>query len=327
MAAEDGAARARWWRRLSQRVSVSGGAFAGQLRSRLLVWQRLDDDFFEALTEVLLSADTGVGLAERIVGDLREAAARGRVHRPDQAVALLRATLGERMARLPRGLDLVGEPAVVLLVGINGAGKTTTVAKLAHRLRQEGHTPLIAAADTYRAAAVEQLQVWAELAGVPVVGHRPGADPGAVVFDSLQAARARGCSPVLVDTAGRLHTRQPLMAELAKVVRVIGRQQPGAPQEVLVVLDATTGSNAVVQAQSFQAGVGCTGAVVTKLDGSARAGYVLRVEEELGLPVKLVGIGEAIDDLGPFEPDAYLSALFGDVTAPTAPAGDAGAPA
>jgi len=316
---------ARWWRRLAQRLERSGGTFAGQLRSRVLVWQRLDDDFYEAVVEVLISADTGVALAERIVADLRQDAGRARAQRPEQAVAILRDTLLARMRARPRTLVARGDPAVVMVVGVNGAGKTTTVAKLAHQLRTAGGSPLIAAADTYRAAAIEQLQAWAVRAEVPVVAHRQGADPGAVVFDSLAAARARRCSVVLVDTAGRLHTRQPLMAELAKVVRVIGRQLPGAPQEVLVVLDATTGTNAVTQARSFQEGVGCTGAVVTKLDGSARAGYVLRVEDDLGLPVKLVGIGEGIDDLGPFEPDAYLAALFQDLAAPGVAAGPADA--
>ncbi len=310
VAAPDPAATGGWRRRLSAQLERATGAFGGQVRSRLLVWQRLDDDFYETLLEILISADTGQPLAEAIVDDLRQRAVRAGANRPEQGLALLRDALLGQMRDRARGLDLDGLPAVVLAVGVNGAGKTTTVAKLAHQLRASGRTPLIAAADTYRAAAIEQLQVWAERAQVPVVAHRPGADPGAVVFDSLAAAQARGCSPVLVDTAGRLHTRQPLMAELAKIVRVIGRQLPGEPREVLIVLDATTGTNAVAQARSFQEWVGITGAVVTKLDGTARAGYVLRVEGELRVPVKLVGVGEGIDDLGPFDPETYLTALL-----------------
>ncbi|HUY96136.1 MAG TPA: signal recognition particle-docking protein FtsY [Verrucomicrobiae bacterium] len=308
-----------WLGRLSRRLESAGGSFGGQLRSRVLRWQRLDDEFFDSLVECLVAADAGVALAERVVGELRRRTVRAGAQRPEQAVELLRQTLLATLLGRDRGLNLAGEPAVVVVVGVNGVGKTTTVAKLAHQLRSRGGAPLVAAADTYRAAASEQLQTWADRGDFQLVAHRQGADPGAVVFDSLAAARARGCSPVLVDTAGRLHTRQPLMAELAKIVRVIGRQLPGAPQEVLLVLDATTGSNALAQARSFQQGVGVTGLVVTKLDGSARAGYVLRLEEELDLAVKLVGVGEELDDLGPFEPAAYLAALFQGAAGERAP--------
>jgi fused signal recognition particle receptor len=198
------------------------------------------------------------------------------------------------------------------MVGVNGSGKPTTTGKLAYRLREEGRVPLVAAADTYRAAAIDQMRIWANRAGVDVVAHQPGGDPGAVVYDAIQAARARRVDVVLVDTAGRLHTKTNLMAELQKVRRVAERLLPEAPQETLLVLDATTGMNALSQGRAFHDTVSLTGLVLTKLDGSARGGTVIALEKELGVPVKLVGIGEGIDDLNVFDAEAYVDALFGD---------------
>jgi fused signal recognition particle receptor len=222
----------------------------------------------------------------------------------------LREILQAQMSERRRDLNLDGNPAVFLVVGVNGSGKTTTIGKLAHLLRAEGHRPLLAAADTYRAAATEQLKLWAERAGVDVVAHKPGADPGAVAFDAVQAARARRSDVVIVDTAGRLHTRTDLMEELRKVRRVIERLDPNAPQEVLAVLDAHIGQNSAQQVKVFQEAIGLTGLVVTKMDGSARAGVVLNIEEELRVPVKLVGIGEGLDDLNRFDAAEYLRVLL-----------------
>jgi len=210
----------------------------------------------------------------------------------------------------PRVLNLDGSPAVLLVVGVNGSGKTTTIGKLAYLLRREGRRPLLAAGDTYRAAAIEQLQLWGKRAEVDVVAHQPGSDPGAVAFDAVQAARARGADTVIIDTAGRLHTRTDLMEELKKVRRVLERLDKRAPEEVLAVLDAHVGQNSAQQVKVFQQAIGLTGLAVTKMDGSARAGVVLSIEEDLAVPVKLVGIGEGLDDLDRFDPGQYLDALL-----------------
>jgi fused signal recognition particle receptor len=225
------------------------------------------------------------------------------------AIAALKRVLAGIMAK-DRVLHIDHRPSVIALVGVNGSGKTTTAGKLAHRLRSEGRTVIVAAADTYRAAAIDQMRVWADRAGATVVAHQPGGDPGAVVFDAVQAALARSIDTVLVDTAGRLHTKANLMAELAKVRRVVQRLLPEGPQETLLVLDASTGMNAMQQARAFHDAMQLTGLVVTKLDGTSRGGTVLAVEEALGVPVKLVGLGEGIDDLNVFEPLPYLDALF-----------------
>jgi fused signal recognition particle receptor len=227
------------------------------------------------------------------------------------AIAALKAEILGVMEVYDRSLNLKTIPSVVLVVGVNGSGKTTTIGKLAYRLREEGRTSLIAAADTYRAAAIDQMRVWADRAGTDIVAHQPGADPGAVVYDAIQAAQARRVDVVLIDTAGRLHTKVNLMAELGKVRRVVERLIPEAPQEVLLVVDATTGMNAMRQAQAFHETTTLTGLVITKLDGSARGGTLLAVEEQLRVPVKLVGLGEGLDDLNVFDPAAYLDALFG----------------
>jgi fused signal recognition particle receptor len=212
-----------------------------------------------------------------------------------------------------RRLRLEATPAVAVMVGVNGSGKTTTIGKLAHRLQSEGRSVLIAAADTFRAAAIDQMRVWADRSRTDVVAHQPGADPGAVVFDALQAAIARRIDCVLVDTAGRLHTKVNLMAELEKVVKVARRVIPEAPHELLLVIEAPTGMNAITQARVFHRSLGLTGLVLTKLDGTSRGGTLLAIEEDLGIPVKLVGMGEGIDDLNVFDPQAYLDALFAGV--------------
>ena len=264
----------------------------------------IDVDTLDALEEALVSADVGVAATERIVATVRAREGRG---------ADLRALVKAELLRILEEADrppATGRPRVVLVVGVNGTGKTTTVGKLASLARADGQAPLICAADTFRAAAVEQLAVWAERAGVDLVRAQSGADPAAVVFDAIAAGRARGRDPIIVDTAGRLHTRVNLMTELDKIRRIAGREVPGAPHDVLLVLDATVGQNGLVQAREFLQAAGVTGIVLTKLDGTAKGGIAVAIAHELKLPIRYVGVGEGLDDLAPFSPQAYVDALF-----------------
>ena len=278
--------------------------------ARIFQGQELQGDTVEDLEALLLQADLGLDTTEAFVERVREQARRGRLTSGDARGALAE-HLREALAGAGAPLNLDARPAVVLVVGVNGSGKTTTCGKLAWRLRQEGHTVILGAGDTFRAAAIEQLERWGERIGVPVVSQGPGADPSAVAFDAVKAAQARGSEILIVDTAGRLHTKSNLMAELAKVKRVIGRQCAGAPHEVLLVLDATTGQNGITQARVFHEGLGLTGLVLTKLDGTAKGGIVIRIYRELGVPIKLVATGEKPDDLATFDPEAYVDALVG----------------
>ncbi|MGQ0734615.1 MAG: signal recognition particle-docking protein FtsY [Acidobacteriota bacterium] len=259
----------------------------------------------EALEELLIMADVGVAATADIVARVRSRSRRGESLRTlvkDEILRIFEAT--------NREVGNGGRPHVVLIVGVNGTGKTTTVGKLANQIRLEGRSPLICAADTFRAAAVDQLQVWADRAGVDLVRAREGSDPAAVVFDALAASKARGRDPVLVDTAGRLHTRTNLMNELDKIRRVAEREVPGAPHEVLLVLDATVGQNGIIQAREFTSVAGVNGIVLTKLDGTAKGGVAVAIAHELRLPIRYVGVGEGIDDLLPFAPADYVDALF-----------------
>lgn len=298
-----------FWKRFSRSIESGRRAYVADLKE---VFGRpaLDENFWDDLEATLIAADAGVATTTRVVASLRDQAAGAHLRSPADALSFLREILQAQMGERSRDLNLEGHPAVILVLGVNGSGKTTTIGKLAYLLRIEGHTPLLAAADTYRAAATEQLRRWAERAGVQVVAHQPGADPGAVAFDAVQAARARRSDIVIVDTAGRLHTRTDLMEELRKVRRVLEHLDPNAPQEVLAVLDAHIGQNSAQQVKVFQEAIGLTGLVVTKMDGSARAGVVLNIEEELRVPVKLVGIGEGLDDLNRFDVGEYLRALL-----------------
>ncbi len=269
----------------------------------------IDEDLYGELEAILIQADIGVDTTVKLLGRLRERVRAERVRQTEAVLPLLRDEL--RLILGPaEALRLDARPAVVMLVGVNGAGKTTTAGKLAAKLAGEGKKVLLAAADTFRAAAAEQLSVWAERAGAQLVRHAEGSDPAAVAFDALRAAQARGAEVVLVDTAGRLHTKSNLMEELKKITRVVAREMPGAPHEVLLVLDATTGQNALQQARLFSAAVGVTGVVLTKLDGTAKGGIVLAIRDALGIPVKLIGVGEGIEDLRPFDPEEFLTALF-----------------
>jgi fused signal recognition particle receptor len=271
--------------------------------------ETIDEEALEALEDALISADVGVKTAMALTELLRSQAERG----ADQVAlrALLRSELRNRIGD-GAGIAEKGEgPLVILVVGVNGSGKTTTIGKLAHRYKQEGRSVILAAGDTFRAGAIEQLKVWGERAGVPVIAQQDGSDPAAVIYDALQAGKARGADVVICDTAGRLQAHRALMEELSKVNRSINKVIPGAPHEVLIVLDATIGQNALLQARAFKDAVGVTGVVLTKLDGTAKGGVVVAVRDEIGVPVKLVGLGEGIDDLRDFDPDAFVDALIG----------------
>ncbi|HET6813233.1 MAG TPA: signal recognition particle-docking protein FtsY [Actinomycetota bacterium] len=301
-------------RRFRERLGRSRAALSRGL-SGLLTRGADDDEAWEELEEALLSADVGVTTATELVERLRTRARAERATGPALR-ELLRAELLEAVGSSDRSLalDLLEEhqrPGIVLVVGVNGTGKTTTVGKLALALAEEGKQPVLAAADTFRAAATEQLVIWGDRVGAPVVRHQQGADPAAVAFDGLASARARGADVLLVDTAGRLHTKTNLMEELRKLRRVLEREG-GQVREVLLVLDATTGQNGLAQARQFTDAVGVTGVVLTKLDGTAKGGIVIAVQRDLGIPVKLVGLGEGPHDLAPFDPDAFVDALLSD---------------
>ena len=266
----------------------------------------VDLETIEALEEALISADVGVAAADQIISAVRDKRTRGEALRPLVKAEIL-SILKAADAPVPPG-----SPHVVLIVGVNGTGKTTTVGKLARLTKEAGKTPLICAADTFRAAAVEQLQVWASRAGVDFIRAQGGADPAAVVFDAIAAGKARGRDVIHVDTAGRLHTRVNLMAELEKIRRIAAREVPGAPHEVLLVLDATVGQNGLAQAREFMSVAGVNGIVLTKLDGTAKGGIAVAIAHDLKLPIRYVGVGEGIDDLVPFSADEYVDALFED---------------
>ena len=265
----------------------------------------VDVETVDALEELLISADIGVAATERIIAAVKTQSRNGASLRD-----LVKAEIHGVFAAVDRPITVAARPQVTLIVGVNGTGKTTTVGKLANLLKSEGRTPLICAADTFRAAAVEQLEIWARRAGVDMVRAREGADPAAVVFDAISSGKARGRDPILIDTAGRLHTRVNLMNELEKIRRIASREVPGAPQEVLLVLDATVGQNGVTQAREFMGVAGVNGIVLTKLDGTAKGGVAVAIAHDLKLPIRYVGVGEGIDDLVPFSVDEYVDGLF-----------------
>ena len=273
-------------------------------------WEKLDDDFFDGLEESLILADVGVGIATEAVNSLRNAVFSYDMKDPEQVKAELRKILLQKMSVGSTALDTSKSPTVILVIGVNGVGKTTSIGKLAKRLKAEGKKVLLCAGDTFRAAAADQLEIWAKRAEVPIVRQHEGADPGAVLFDALQAAKARNIDVVLCDTAGRLHNKQNLMNELAKLRKIIDRELPDAGRETLLVLDATTGQNGLIQARSFKETAGLTGIVLTKLDGTAKGGIVIAIARELGVPVKFVGVGEGVDDLKPFDPEEFVNDLF-----------------
>ncbi len=309
-----------WFQRLSDGLDKTRTAVKQSLDRYL--GRPPDAELIEELEAALLGADLGARVVDRLIEQVNEqarslsgATAADLQQRLSQTLYdILKPAAGSSLERL---IDLGPKPFVILVVGINGVGKTTTIAKLAQRLLQAGRRPLLVAGDTFRAAAIDQLQVWADRIGVDVIRQRHGADPAAVAFDGLVAAKARAADVVLIDTAGRLHTKSNLMDELRKVRRVIGQELPGAPHEVLLVLDATVGQNALAQARQFHESIGVTGLVLTKLDGTARGGIVVAIAEDLKLPVRLVGVGEGVEDLQDFNAEAFVAALFGQSGSPS----------
>ena len=293
---------------IEQALAKTRGGFLSRLFGR--GEEKLTAEWLDSLEEALLRADLSVSLVDPLMAQLRDLLTTGEVKTVPKALAAVRETLVRTLAG-DLALKGVGQkPRVILVVGVNGSGKTTTAAKLAKRLKDLGERPLLAAADTFRAAAIEQLERWAERVDVPVVSGKPEGDPAAVVFDAVQAAAARDHTTVIADTAGRLHTKGHLMDELGKIVRVTGRARPGAPDEVLLVLDGTAGQNAIQQARQFTATAAVTGLIVTKLDGTAKGGAVFAIAQELRLPVKLLGVGEKPDDLVPMDPAAFVNGLL-----------------
>jgi fused signal recognition particle receptor len=305
--------RRRFFGRLRESLSRSRAALSAELSAS--IFDRLDAEAFEQLEEALILADVGAVTTAEVVGKLEAEVSSGEVGGGDAAKARLIELLAEiaMPAGEPARIDLRAKPTVITVVGVNGTGKTTTIGKLARLLREQlGLKVIVAAGDTYRAAAIEQLEVWAGRADVEIVRGQPGGDPGAVIFDAIAAAESRQADVIVADTAGRLHTHGNLMEELAKVHRVASKRLEGAPHEVLIVVDATTGQNGVRQAKAFASAVDVTGVVLTKLDGTAKGGIALSIARELGLPVKLIGVGETAEDLRPFDPQEFCEALLGE---------------
>ena len=269
-----------------------------------------DEAFFDDLEEMLILADVGLTASTEAVQELRQRMIEDKISGPEPVKACLREILAEKLSVGSSALDLSTRPSVVLVVGVNGVGKTTSIGKLANNLRQQGKRVLLCAGDTFRAAAADQLEIWANRSHCEIVRQKEGADPGAVLFDALQAARARGVDVVICDTAGRLHNKANLMAELAKLRKIIDRELPEAALEILLVLDATTGQNGLIQARQFKEISGCTGIVLTKLDGTAKGGIVVAIAQALQVPVKFVGLGEGISDMQPFDAREYVEALI-----------------
>ncbi len=275
-----------------------------------MTFDRLDDDFYEELEEALILADIGAATAADTVAQLRKRVSQKLLGRADEVKDTLRDILAEKLDVGDPSMDLSTQPSVVLIIGVNGVGKTTSIGKLAARYKSEGKKVLLCAGDTFRAAAADQLEIWADRAGVDIVRQHEGADPGAVLFDALQAAKARNVDVVLCDTAGRLHNKQNLMNELAKLRKIIDREVPDAAKETLLVLDATTGQNGLIQARQFKETAGLTGIILTKLDGTAKGGIVVAIAQELQVPVKFVGVGEGIGDLRPFDAREFTRELL-----------------
>lgn len=300
--------------KLKQGLSKTREGLSGKISEVLRRSPSLDEETLEEIEEILIRADVGVNATLRIIDRLRERLQAGPA--PEQTDDWVRGRLEAELLEILRSVEAPSpsapgtRPHVILVAGVNGSGKTTTIGKLAFRYGAQGRRVLLAACDTFRAAAIDQLSIWAERSGADIVRHRPGADAASVAFDALAAARSREMDVVIIDTAGRLHTSINLMEELKKIRRVLGKCLPDAPHETLLVLDATTGQNAVAQARKFHADIGITGLVLAKLDGTARGGVVIAIADELGLPVSMVGLGEGHDDLSDFEPEAFVTALF-----------------
>ena len=300
--------------KIKEGLKKTRDSVSSSIEKMLHSFQKIDEDLFEELEEILVLGDVGVPTAERICEECRRQVKERHISDPNEIYGLIRDITAEMM-RGGEELNLSTKPSVVLVIGVNGVGKTTTIGKLAYRLKQEGRQVILAAADTFRAAAIEQLEIWADRSGCDLAKQAEGSDPASVVFDAIAAAKARGADVVICDTAGRLHNKKNLMAELAKINRIIDRELPGAAKEVLLVLDAATGQNAVNQAREFQHAANITGIVLTKLDGTPKGGVVIAIREELKIPVKFIGVGEQLDDLQPFDANEFAKALFEQETA------------
>ena len=286
---------------------------SGAIDSVLEASAAIDDDLFEELEEILIMGDVGVTTAQHIIDELRDRVKKRDLKKPDKLRRVIREVVADMLSG-KEGMELDTIPSVILVIGVNGVGKTTTIGKMAAYYKEQRKKVILAAADTFRAAAIEQLEIWADRAGVEIVKHREGADPAAVIFDTIAAGKARDADLIICDTAGRLHNKKNLMEELAKIYRVIDRELPYSDREVLLVLDATTGQNAVNQAREFMNAAEITGIVLTKLDGTARGGVVLSIMDDLKIPVKFVGVGEQVDDLQPFDAEAFAQGLFEEVS-------------
>ena len=297
--------------KIKEGLKKTRDAVMGQIDSMLKSFTKIDEELFEELEELLVMGDVGVVTAEKICGELRTRVKKAGITDPAEISGLLEEIITEMLSG-GEELDISTSPSIILVIGVNGVGKTTTIGKLAKQLSNQGKRVILAAADTFRAAAIDQLDIWAQRAGCEIIKNKEGSDPAAVVFDAIAAAKARGADVIICDTAGRLHNKKHLMDELAKINRVIDRELPDAAKEKLLVLDATTGQNAVNQAEQFREATGITGIVLTKLDGTAKGGVVLAIKDGLGIPVKYIGVGEQIDDLQPFNALDFSRALFGE---------------
>ena len=300
-----------FFNKIAEGLKKTRDSMMGKVDALLNSFTKIDEDFFDELEESLIMADVGAVTSARICENLRKKVKEEGLSDPTAVKGALKEIIAQMLAG-DEALNLSTKPSIILVIGVNGVGKTTTIGKLAHNLHEDGKKVLLAAADTFRAAAIDQLQIWADRAGVDLVKHGEGSDPAAVVFDAINAGKARGCDVVICDTAGRLHNKKNLMDELSKIARVIDREAPGCAKEVLLVLDATTGQNALNQAKLFREAAGLTGIILTKLDGTARGGVVIGIKEELDIPIKYIGVGEQIDDLRPFDSKDFVEALFED---------------
>ena len=297
------------FKKIKEGLKKTRDSVVSQIDSMLKSFTKIDEELFEELTELLVMGDVGIQTAEQITDELRVRVKKEGIKDPNEITKLLQEVVAD-MLRGDEELKISTKPSIILVIGVNGVGKTTTIGKLANNLKKQGKSVLLAAADTFRAAAIEQLEIWADRSGCDIVKQNEGSDPAAVIYDAISAAKARNTDVIICDTAGRLHNKKHLMEELAKIGRVIDRELPDADKEYLLVLDATTGQNAVNQAEQFSKATGITGIVLTKLDGTAKGGVVLAIKNGLGIPVKYIGVGEQIGDLQEFVPEDFAKALF-----------------
>ena len=301
---------ANFFAKLKQGLTKTRSNIVDSIESVFTSHDKIDDDFYEELEEILVMGDVGIHATEEILDELKLAVKKRECRKPDECREYLIDVIKEKMRVTESDYEFLDKPSVVMVIGVNGVGKTTTIGKLAHIYRNKGKSVLIAAADTFRAAASEQLEIWAERAGVDMIGANDGADPSSVIYDAVNAARSRHVDVLLCDTAGRLHNKKNLMNELEKMNRIIDKNYPGVKRENLIVLDATTGQNALNQAREFGEVAPLSGIVLTKMDGTAKGGIAIAIQSELGIPVKFIGVGEGIDDLQEFDSDTFVNALF-----------------